>query len=242
MPRHIGQKQQAPNRKRRARRGKSEGSGAGPATRGRCESQRQRLAYESARILSEQGDFEFARARRKAATRLGIEDKRCWPDNEEIQQALLQQQRLFHADEQTDALNQLRQSALSAMREFSAFEPRLVGQVVDGAARREQGVQLQLFVDSAEEVAFQLLERRIPWKQSDDQFRYAGGANQTHPVFRFMAGNIPVELIVLPFQARRNPPLSPVSERPERGIDATELRRLVTAEGGPDTEDPPSAL
>jgi hypothetical protein len=230
MPRRIGQKHGSGNQERRAKGATVEAGTFGAAARGKCEAQRQRLAYESARILSEQGRGEFSRARRKAATRLGISDKRCWPDNEEIQQALLKQQRLFHADEHIDTLNDLRQWALGAMREFSAFDPRLVGQTADGAARREQGVQLQLFADSPEEIALRLLERGIPWQQRDDEFRYAGGANQTHPVFGFMAGDIPIELVVLPHQARRNPPLSPVSERPERGIGVAELTRLIAAE------------
>ena len=50
------------------------------------------------------------------------------------------------------------------------------------------------------------------------------------PGISFLAGDLPVHLIVLPLQARRNPPLSPVSERPERGIGAAELNRLVVAD------------
>jgi len=229
MPRRIGQKHGSGNQARRAKRQIVETGSFGDAERRKCAAQRQRLAYESARILSEQGDGEFSRARRKAATRTGISDKRCWPDNEEIQQALLLQQRLFHANEQVDVLKKLRQWALDAMREFSAFDPRLVGQTADGAARREHGVRLQLFADGPEEIALRLLDRGIPWQQRDDQFRYAGGTSQTHPVFEFIAGDIPVELIVLPHQARRNPPLSPVSERPERGIGVAELSRLIAA-------------
>lgn len=199
------------------------------ATRGKCEGQRQRLAYESARMLSELGADAFDRARRKAAARLGVNDRCCWPDNEEIRQALLQQQRLFHADKQDRTLADLRQRALTAMREFSAFAPRLVGQTVDGTASLDAGVHLQLFADSPEEIALDLLQRGIPWQQRDDQFRYAGGSSETHPVFGFIAGGIPVHLIVLPHQARRNPPLSPVSGRPERGIGAAELSRLIAA-------------
>jgi hypothetical protein len=214
--------------RRKAKRGQSRTIGAQPAMRGRCEAQRQRLAYESARILSEQGGIEFDRARRKAADRLGIGDRRCWPDNEEIKEALLQQRRLFHAEEQEQTLSDLRRQALSAMHEFRAFAPRLVGQTLDGTANREHGVELLLFADSPEDVALKLLDRGIRWQQRDDQFRYAGGEHATHPVFSFMAGDLPIHLIVLPPQARRNPPLSPVSERPERGIGAAELGRLVS--------------
>ena len=46
-------------------------------------------------------------------------------------------------------------------------------------------------------------------------------------MFRFVAGETPIELIVLPRQALRNPPLDPVTERPERGADIAELERLI---------------
>jgi len=42
-----------------------------------------------------------------------------------------------------------------------------------------------------------------------------------------------VQLQVLPWQARREPPLDPVSERPERGIDAAELQALLAQAGPP---------
>jgi hypothetical protein len=45
-----------------------------------------------------------------------------------------------------------------------------------------------------------------------------------------MAGDVPFELTVLPVQALRNPPLDPVTERPERGADIAEVERLL-AEG-----------
>jgi hypothetical protein len=205
------------------------------AGRHRCLDQRRRLAYESARILSEHGPTEFERARRKAAARLGISDKRCWPDNGEINDALIEQQRLFAADERAADLTILRRHALQAMHEFSAFRPRLVGSAVRGTATREHGIELRLFADSPEEVLMALMDRCIPWQEREASQRYASGSVQTHPVFEFLAGDIPVHLQVLPRQALRQPPLDPVSERPERGIDATELRALLETEQTPET-------
>ena len=167
------------------------------------------------------------RARRKAAQRIGVKDRRCWPDNSEIEQALQQQNRLFHAERQQQTLAELRARALAAMRAFSLFDPRLVGQTVTGTATRAQGVQLHLFADDPAEIVLLLLERGIPWQERDVQFRYAGGPPQAHPVLTFVAGEVPIELIVLPRRAQRNPPLNPVSERPERGLGEREVERLI---------------
>ena len=229
MPRQSGSKAAAAATARRHKRRNPPAESGG--SRHRCQDQRRRLAYESARILAEQGPTEFDRARRKAAARLGITDKRCWPDNAEINDALLEQQQLFEPDEHARSLADLRRHALSAMREFADFRPRLIGPALRGTATHEHGIELRLFADSPEEVLMALMDRRIPWQEGEAVQRYASGSVETCPVFAFVAGDIPVHLQVLPWQARRQPPLDPVSERPERGIDADELAALL-ADGG----------
>lgn len=228
MPRRSGSKAAAAATTRRHKRRNSPAESG--ASRHRCQDQRRRLAYESARILAEHGPTEFDRARRKAAARLGITDKRCWPDNAEINDALLEQQQLFEPDEHARGLTDLRRHALSAMREFADFRPRLVGPALRGTATLDHGIELRLFADSPEEVLMALVDRRIPWQEGEAVQRYASGSVDTCPVFAFVAGDIPVHLQVLPWQARRQPPLDPVSERPERGIDADELAALLAEE------------
>lgn len=194
----------------------------------RASGARQRLAYEAARIMVEQGLADFDRARRKAAERTGILDRRRWPSNEAIQEALLTQLRLFRDQDHAEGLGQLRRHAIEAMRAFQGFSPRLVGPVLDGTGPVELGIQLYLFAERPEEVVFRLLDRQIPWQERERSFRYRGGERRTHPVFRFFAGETPVELIVLPRAALRNPPLDPVTERPDRGADMAALERLMS--------------
>lgn len=193
--------------------------------------QRQRLAYEAARIMAEQGVHEFERARRKAAQRAGVGDKRNWPNNEEIQEALLAHQRLFQGERRAEELRELRAQALAAMRSFASFQPRLVGPVLTGTAERSQGVRLLVFAESPEEVVHALLEQGIPWKQREELLRFGKGVRRSHPVLRFVAGDTPFELVVLPPEGRRNPPLDAVSERPERGADAADVERLLEDRG-----------
>ena len=195
--------------------------------RNRSHARRSRLAYEAARIMVDQGVREFEHARRKAAQRVGIGDRRLWPDNEEIQEALLQQRRLFQGERQAQELKSLREQALVAMRAFVDFAPRLVGPVLTGSADRRQGVRLHLFTDSPEDVVLALLDQGIPWQETEEVLRYGGGLRRTHPVFAFFAGETPFELVVLPLGAQRNPPLDPVNERPQRGAGAPEVAGLV---------------
>jgi hypothetical protein len=188
---------------------------------------RQRIAYEAARIMVEQGGGDFERARRKAAERTGILDRRNWPSNEAIQEALLTQRRLFRGEVYARDLERMRGAALNAMRAFQSFSPHLIGPALTGAGRPEEGVSLYLFAERPEEVVFALIDQQIPWEERERSFRYSSGERRTHPVFRFVAGDIPLELIVLPRAALRNPPLDPVTERPERGADSADLERLM---------------
>lgn len=235
MPRRSGSKSAAAATARQPKRRAATVGEARSQHQQRCLHERRRLAYESARILVEQGPGELDRARRKAAARLGISDKRCWPDNAEINDALITQQRLFEPDIDAD-LADLRRHALEAMRELAAFRPRLVGPALRGTATRAHGVELRLFADSPEEVLMVLMERRIPWRERELSLRFAGGVVQAHPVFEFVAGDVPVHLQVLPRNALRQPPLDPVSDRPERGIDAEDLAALLAEPCGGPTE------
>lgn len=199
--------------------------------RNRAAGQRQRLAYEAARIMADEGAADFERARRKAAERIGHSDRRCWPSNEEIQDALLAHRRLFYGDRQVRELEHLRRQALAAMRKFAPFRPRLVGPALTGTGDAAQGVRLFLFASRPEDVVFALIDQGIPWEEREISLRYAGGVRRVHPVFGFVAGETPFALVVLPPEAQRNPPLDPVSERPDKGADVGEVERLLAVTG-----------
>jgi len=194
----------------------------------RSSAHRQRLAYEAARIMVSQDIRDFDKARRKAAERTGISDKRLWPSNGEIEEARLQQRRLFEGEKSDQELEILREQALTAMRSLAEFTPRLVGPVLRGNADSTRGIRLHLFTDNPEEVVLALIDRGIPWKQGEALLRYGGGKRNSHPLLTFLAGQVPFELVVLPLGAMRNPPLDPASERPERGADISEVVRLLS--------------
>lgn len=195
--------------------------------RNRSDVRRLRLAYEAARILHDQGDGAFERARRKAAERSGVSDRRLWPSNEEIRDALRSQQRLFQGESQAAELHRMREQAVQGMRNLAGFSPRLVGPVLDGSADGRQPVRLHLFADHPEDVVLTLMQRHIPWTQQEETLRFGGGVRRVHPVLRFFAGDLCFELVILPPSALRNPPLDPVSERPQRGADADDVERML---------------
>lgn len=190
---------------------------------------RQRIAEESARIMTEEGVNNFLLAKRKAAARLGAANTRNMPRNHEIEQALVAYQRLFRADTQPAHLQTLRHTAIQAMRLLERFEPRLVGPVLSGTAGANAGVELHLFAESPEEVAFFLTDHQIPFVASTDRVRAADGTYQDLPGFRFVAGDTQIVITVFRRDGMRVAPLSPVDGKPMQRAPLKRVESLLHA-------------
>lgn len=218
---------------------------------------RYRLAREAARLMAESGVRDFHQAKRKAAERLGIHDDASLPRNREIEEALREYQRLFQGglsqdDGQGDAspvsgpaagarplaqgggqqaaLRRRREAALRALEFFAGFDPRLVGPVLDGTADAYSAVQLHLHCDDADAVAHFLDEHRIPAESRSRRLRLDRERSLDCPVWLFSAEDVGFDLTVLPHQALRQAPLSPVDERPMRRAGAGQLRMLIASD------------
>ncbi len=193
---------------------------------------RQRIAFEAARILVDQGSHDFTSARRKAAERLGCTDRRQLPDHTEIELALREYQRLFRNERQSAELLRLRRLAEEAMEAMAIFSPRLVGPVLEGTADAHSKVQLHLFADAPEQIALFLMDRHIPHQLDENTLRYRGGTVQNCPVYRFRAGETAMELTVFPSTGLRQSPLGPLDGQPQRRASLAQLRELLEKEDG----------
>jgi hypothetical protein len=191
------------------------------------------LAQECARLIAEEGVQDFRTAKRKAAVRIGIPDKAALPDNSEIEQALLDRQRLFHADHQARYLRGLRETALEAMGFLARFRPRLVGPVLSGAAGPHTTVHLHLFADPSEDVPLFLMEHRIPFTVSERRFKMTGGALVCQPVFGFTVRETAIELTVFALLAEREAPRSSVDGRPMRRASLAQVQALLAVDPSP---------
>lgn len=181
--------------------------------------------------MVEGGVLDFALAKRKAAARFGVSDRRNLPSNQEIEQSVIAYQRLFHADSQPRRLRRLREAALQAMGMLKDFEPRLVGPVLTGTADVHSPVNLHLFADTPEEPGFFLSGRHIPYELGERALRMEANGWKHYPLYRFIAGEIPMELTVFPTDGLRAAPLSPVDGRPMRRAAIAAVRALLEEEG-----------
>lgn len=192
----------------------------------RLRERRERLAGEAARLMAESGIADYHQAKLKAAQRLGIHDDASLPRNSEIEAALRQYQRLFRRDA-ADELQRRREAALEAMRFFRAFEPRLVGPVLEGTADARSPVMLHLHADDADAVGRFFDEHDIPAQPRSRRLRLDRHRDAEFPTWVFSADGLPFDVTVLPLDVLRQAPLSPVDEKPMRRAGPVQLRQLV---------------
>lgn len=197
-----------------------------PSTNG-IEVVRQRIAEEAARIMADEGRSDYLTAKRKAAQRLGWQDSRHLPSNREIEIALVNYIQLFHAHDLSETLHKQFNIAFETMRLLAGFDPRLAGALLQGIATAFSEVQIQVFPDNPEQVALLLQEHGIPYEEASRRLRFGGEQQETVPAFRFLAGDTPVEISVLPLPAAREAPLSPVDARPMKRANLKEVERLL---------------
>jgi hypothetical protein len=199
----------------------------------RADNLRRALAQEAARIMAEQGIDDYGLAKRKAAERFGATDIAVLPKNTEIEAALADHQRLFHADTHSSTLEELRRTALRAMRLLQRFQPRLVGPVLSGTASAHSEVSLHVFADSPEAVALHLMDNGIPHRIVERRLRYEPDRSVAYPVVRFVAGHHEIEAVVFPIIGIRQAPASPVDGRPMRRASIDELEAMLMEEAEP---------
>ncbi len=177
--------------------------------------------------MSEHGIRDFLVAKRKAADRFGVTDSAVLPKNTEIEEALVEYQRLFGGASHAQSLQAQRYAALQAMRRLSDFEPRLVGPVLAGTATEHSDVQLHLFADSAESVAISLMDQGIRHEITARRVKMNADRVLEYPGVRFEIDDQAIEVTVFPADGIRQAPVSPVDGRPMRRADVSELEALL---------------
>ncbi len=188
---------------------------------------RQRISQEAARLISEHGIKDFLRAKQKAANSLGVTDKHIMPSNVDVERALLEHQRLFHSDSQPQRLIELRQTAIKAMHLLKTFEPRLVGSLQRGSATEYSDVNLHLFTDTPDSFGSFLDEHTIPYEQSEKRLKINKDQYELYPSYSFIAGDVPVNIILFPISGQRQAPLSPIDGKP---ILRDDIKKLETVD------------
>jgi hypothetical protein len=110
---------------------------------------------------------------------------------------------------------------------FAEFEPRLVGSVLNGTASEHSDVNLHLFADAPEQVAFRLMRDDIPYEVAERRVRVGSDRWQLYPVYRLLAGDVAVDATVFPRDGVRQAPFGPIDGKPIRRARREELQALL---------------
>jgi hypothetical protein len=188
---------------------------------------RQMLAQEAARIIVNHGVRDYRVAKHKAAERLGVSAHGALPGNPEIEAAVAEHLQLFGGDEHADRLRLMRVAALSAMELLADFTPRLVGPVLIGTADENSAVNLHVFSDSAEAVAMELEQTGISYRSYERRLKSRRDQVETYSGFEFHHNHSPIQATVFPVDGIRQAPMSPVTGKPMKRLDADGVQALL---------------
>ena len=194
--------------------------------RARQSSLRLEVAREAARLVAQSGRRDFHAAKHKAAARLGVRGKGALPSNQEIQEALLEHQRLFHGQVHRDHVEEMLDHAQRAMTLLEVFEPRLVGALANGSADENSPVTLHLFSDPPEAVPAHLREQGIRFRSSERRVKYSESRHDRVPIYELLLSRLEIALWVFPQDGLRQAPLDAVDGRPTRRLRTAKLEEL----------------
>lgn len=143
----------------------------------------------------------------------------------ELRTAIHDYRSLFKPGQLTQ-LQRQRQLAREAMREFSAFRPRLFGDLLHGDGPLDR-IRLMLTADPPEQVMLHLADRHIPWRDGEILLSYSGRRRAARPSLRFLAGESKVELVILEQRSHSDPPRDPLSGGPMEMLGIEQLDALI---------------
>lgn len=188
---------------------------------------RQVLAQEAARIIVNHGVRDYRVAKQKAAERLGVSLRGALPGNSEIETAVAEHLQLFGGDDHLDRLRLLRVAALAAMEMLAEFTPRLVGPVLSGTADENSAVNLHVFADSPEMVALQLEQIGVSYRAYERRLKTRRDQVTAYSGFEFHHNHSPIQATVFPVDGIRQAPMSPITGKPMKRVDAEGVQALL---------------
>jgi hypothetical protein len=189
------------------------------------------VADEAARVMAEHGIRDFGLAKRKAAERLGFSVRSGMPSNAQVQERLVERQRLFEPAAHEARIAKLRRLAADVMVTLEEFRPRLVGAVLDGTATINSAIELHVFSDSPELVAEALEAGGSRIHNSQRRYRFAGDQTLQVPGFEWLVEDEEVQVMVFAERRSHHAPQSPIDGRPMRRASRAAVIALLSPAG-----------
>ena len=120
------------------------------------------IAATAARLVVEEG-LEYGPAKRRAVKQMGLPQRTALPDNDTLEDAVIEYIALFCADTQPAELAALRRLAVTWMERMEEFRPHLGGAVWHGTATRLSDIYVQLFCDDPKSAEIKLIDHNVDY-------------------------------------------------------------------------------
>ena len=185
------------------------------------------IAAEAARIMSTQSLSNYRVAKQKAAERLGVSPHTSLPSNAEVESALREYQKIYGGQHHFDHIQKKRNAALVVMRALEAFNPRLVGPILEGTADKHARVTLHVFNDPPDAVVIHLLDIGRVFRSQQRKIRWHDGSYRQVQLLLTSAEDEDVELTLFNSMDLRQAPPSPIDGRPQKRAPISEVERLL---------------
>jgi len=195
---------------------------------------RQKISFEAARIMAEEGVCDFQRAKDKACARLGTRKKQDLPTNYEIESELASRLHMYAGRRTIQLRQEHLDVALEVMELLDGYSPALTGATLSGAITEARPVELHTFAHTPDEVCTVLDRAGVRYRLIDKRIRLPRGGFDFLPTARFVVNQIDVNVFIFPDEASQ-PALNPVDGRPMKRASLKKVRRMIRdMSGGPD--------
>jgi hypothetical protein len=182
---------------------------------------RQALAYEAAKIITEEGMRDFHRAKLKASERLGNSQHGSLPSNLEIEQAINAYQKTFILDHEK-ILTAQRRTALTVMQWLSSYRPFLVGPVLEGTVGVNTPISIHVSGETVESVIETLGDKSFDLKSSERRLKINNDFVFL-PTVNFEYQDYEIEVLVFSLRQQYQ---QPKSKSQNRSMHKTNLKGL----------------
>tara|TARA_B100000780_G_C21111975_1_gene449451 strand:+ start:930 stop:1550 length:621 start_codon:yes stop_codon:yes gene_type:complete len=168
--------------------------------KGKIKQARTIIANRAAEIIMEEGITDYHFAKRKAAKYLDYHSSDFLPSNDEIDNALMEYQKIYLKDIDISLIDKIRSEALKVMELFKNFNPHLIGQLIDGLIPKYPVLQINLYTDNMKEIEYLLLNNSIEFdlkEKNISEKRTKKKSLRNIPIIKIDGPYFPIELKIL---------------------------------------------
>jgi len=184
------------------------------------------VAEAAARFMVDGLESEYLAAKERAVQMLGLGSQTRLPSNRKIREciALLTREQLG-GTEVDRRLVEMRSIAGEIMIALADFDPFLIGSTLSGDIHATSDIDLHAYCDDSS----QLQERLNEWDFENVEEEFVENRKGKFVHLRWVEKGYPVEVTVYPWSWRDLIPMSSVTGKPMRRVDAAQLRRLLAS-------------